>query len=325
MNPASIINCPGRRPPSRRLLLWWVILMAIGLCAAAPRTQTAADKKPVYVTASFLDRNDLFIENLQKSEVEILENDQPRQIELMAQEELPTVFGIVFDRSMLPETEESERPGRQSIPDSVAARDISYQLIDKQLGHQTLWVGVFDRELQIAFDASSDGFGAKNAIHQLRGRHTTETPFLYSALFSAVKKMNQRHEKRRVIILFIQALDSETAGKMRQLKNLLASSNVELFAICFASRLGGGGTLASAATTSALKELTQVTSGHAFFTMEYRDHFEDIVRRMLNHLQTLYTFGFTSESASGEPGKLAIKCSRPRSKVRCHPNVPALE
>jgi hypothetical protein len=112
---------------------------------------------------------------------------------------------------------------------------------------------------------------------------------------------------------------------MRQLKNLLASSNVEFFAVSFVSRLGVPGGMPSALTTTLLRELTQATAGQAFFSIDYRDHPEDIVRRLLSHLRTFYTFGFNSESGSTNPGRLTIKCSRPGTKIKQHPTVPILE
>ena len=306
-------------------ILLAVLALSIRTCAAEAQSRAAAKKKPVYVTASFVDRKGLFIENLQKNEVEILEDNQPREIEFMARDELHTVYGIVFDRAMLPDREETERPGRQEVPTNVAARDIAYQLVDKMLGHQALWAGVYDRQLNIVFETASDGFGAKNAIHQMRGTRGSSDSFLYAALFSAVEKMSERHERRRVVILFIQDLDTGTASRLKPVKNLLAASDVELFTICFARRFSGAGSMSSAATTSSLKELTQVTAGNAFFTTDYRDHFEDLVRHLLDQLRTLYTFGFTSQSGGIDPAKLLIKCSRPNSKVRFHPSVPDLE
>ncbi len=312
-----------------RLTAGFAILLAalapsMRACMAQAQSRTAAKKKPVYVTASFVDKKGLFIENLQKSEVEILENNQPREIEFMARDELPTVYGIVFDRAMLPDREDTERPGQQEVPVNVAARDIAYQLVDKLLGRQALWAGVYDRQLNVVFETASDGFGAKNAIHQMRGTRGPGDSFLYSALFSGVERMSERHERRRVIILFIQDLDAGTASRLKPLKNLLATSDVELFTICFARRFSGAGAMSNAATTSSLKELTQVTAGNAYFSIDYRDHFEDLVRHLLDQIRTLYTFGFTSQSGGIDPARLLIKCSRPNSKVRFHPSVPDL-
>ncbi len=301
------------------------IALPVRALAQAPQTRATTAKRPVFVTASFVDRNGLFIEDLQKSEVEILENGQPREIELMAKDELPTAYGILFDRTMIPEREGTERPGQQSVSASVAARDLSYQLIDKLLGRQALWIGLYDQQTQIVFEADGDGFGAKNAISQMRGARGTEDSFLYSSLFSAVEKMNRRHERRRVIILFTQYIDSRTAGRLKALKNLLASSDVEFFPICFARRTGSAGGMHSVATTSSLKDLAQVTAGSAFFTMDYGDHLEDIARRLLDQLRTLYTFGINSQTQPSDFGKLEIKCSRPNSKVKCHPMVPDIE
>ena len=78
----------------------------------------------------------------------------------------------------------------------------------------------------------------------------------------------------------------------------------------------------SAVTTSSMRELTQVTAGTTFFTTDYRGHYEDLVRRLLDQIRTLYTFGFTSQPRGVDTGKLVIKCSRPNSKVKFHPSVP---
>lgn len=277
------------------------------------------------MTASFLDRNDLFIENLQQNEIEIFEDGQPRQIEFMARDELPSVYGIVFDRAMLPDVSERERSGLQSRSSATSARDIAYELIDKLLARQAIWVGAYDQDLQVAFEPAADGFGAKNAIGQLRGRRTQTPSFFLSGVASAISKMNQRHERRRILIFFLESIDSETSGRMRLIKNLLAASNVELFSVSYASRLGVPGGLPPALNASCLRELAQVTAGQAFFSMDFYDHPEDIVRRLVNHFRTLYTFGFHSESGLDKPGKLTIKCSRPNTKIKQHPTVPSLE
>ena len=281
-----------------------------------------AQKRPVYVTASFQDKNSLFIENLDKNEVEIRENGHRRTIEFMAQEELPTVYGIIFDRSILPESDLGLRTELRAVSSATAARSISYELIDKYLGRQAVWVATYESDLQMATKSATDGFSAKNAIDQLRGRRQPADSFLYASLFGAVQYMNQRHEKRRVLILYIQDLDPETAGKMKPLKNLLSASNVELFVVAFTRKLTNRpGMLHSAMTVSAMKELARATSGDAFVATDYRDYYEDLVRRMHLHIRTFYTFGFEAES--DDPGKLSIECTRPGSRVLCHSIVPA--
>jgi len=305
--------------------LWIMTLLAIAGCLKVTAAPANTVKKPVYVTASFLDRNGLFIEDLQMGEVEIFEDNRPRKIEFMAKEEIPTVYGLFFDRSMLPEAPARDRMSSGVVPNSVVARDVACQLIDKQLGRQSIWVGAYDQLAQITFEASSDAFSAKQAVSQLVGIGPQAGSSLYSALFTAVDKMESRHEKRRVIILFLEALDADTASRIQPLKNLLASSNVELFAICFADRRARAGSMPSGMTTYPLRELTQATSGDAFLSMDYGNRFDDLGRRLLAHIRTLYTFGFTSESVPRGKGKLVIKCSRPNSRVRCHAEVPVCE
>jgi len=284
-----------------------------------------AEQAPVYVTASFTDRNGLFIEDLSREEVQVLEDGQPRKLEFMAKDELPTVYGLLFSRALFPETGDEIRRGGFNISSATTARDMAYELIDKHLRRHTLWVGIYEKDFQIALEPTTDGFAAKNSIQQLRGRGNPEDAFLYSGLFSSVSRMNGRHEKRRVLIVFLDLLDAETLGKLKALRNMITSSNVELFLVSFASRLAGSRAgMQPSLSRGALKELGQTTAGDAFFTVDSGDHPEDLVRRLFNQIRTLYTFGFTSNASPERPAKLTITCSRPGSKAKYHPMVPVL-
>ncbi len=284
-----------------------------------------AQQAPVYVTASFTDRNNLFIEDLSREEVQVLEDGQPRKLEFMAKDELPTVYGLLFSRAMFPETGDEIRRGGFNISSATTARDMAYELIDKHLRRHTLWIGAYEKDFQVVLESTTDGFEAKNSIQRLRGRGNPEDAFFYSGLFSSVSRMNERHEKRRVLIVFLDLLDAESLGKWKALKNLITSSNVELFLVSFASRLGGSRAgMQPSLSRGALKELGQATAGDAFFTVDSGDHPEDLVRRLFNQIRTLYTFGFTSNASPDRPAKLAITCSRPGSKAKHHPTVPVL-
>ncbi len=266
------------------------------------------------------------IQDLGKDEVQITEDDKPRKIEFMARDEVPTVYGLLFDYSMLPENPENDyRGARLVVSSATAARSLAHELIDKHLGRQTIWVGGYKKELSIVQDFTTDGFSAKSAIQGMHSGKDTVEPFLYSALVAAVMKMNTRSEKRRVIILFLDALDSDTAGKIKPLKSLLSSSNVELFIVCFVGKLGSGhGGLAPAISRSSLRSLGEATCGEALFATDYGDHLEDLARRLYNELSTLYTFGFESENTAGKPSRLTILCTRPGAKARHHPTFVVL-
>ncbi len=317
-----------KKPCPNRSRLPCLILLIFCWSFVPSRDGAFAQKRPVYVTASFLDKNDLFLENLGRDEVEILEDGQPRRIEFMAMDELPTVYGILFERDMLPENIDDERFSDSMIPTAASARSIAYELIDKYLGRQAIWVAAYEREFQLASDTTIDGFAAKAAIQQIRGSssRTRQDSFLYAALMSAVQKMDERQERRRILILFLQDLDSDTASKAKALKNLFSAVNVEFYVVGFTTRLGSRiGASQSSVTLAAMQEIAHTTSGQAFFTISYGQHGEDITRRLLNQLRTLYTFGFEATSSPDHPGTLEIRCSRPGSKVAHHPLVPAFK
>jgi hypothetical protein len=309
---------------ARWCVLCTVMPVVLSVSAAVPGG--VPQQSEVFVTASFVDKNNLFIENLGQDEVQVLENDQPRPIEYMAAQEVPTVYGILFDRSLVPASEETApMGGALNISKASASRNLAYELIDKELGRQTLWVGAYGRDLQVVLDFTPDAFRAKEAIQRIPGNRGREESFLYSALFTSVMRMKDRNEKRRVIIAFVDTLDVETLDKSKPLKNLLSSSNVELFFVCFAARVGSiGGGPGQALTQAGLKSFTQCTAGEALFVGDFRDHLDELTRRFHNYLRTFYTFGIKSEAQSGKATKLTIRCARPGSRVRHHPNTPVI-
>lgn len=310
------------KPQLKSGLGLWLVLLFGWLIAFLPAPLAA--KAPVYVTASFVDKRGLFIEDLNREEVQVFENDQSHEVEFIARDEIPVVYGLIFDLSMLPEGQDVDyRGSRLTISAASAARSMAYDLIDKHLREQTIWVGGYQKELRIVQDFTTDGFTAKDAIQRMHGARGPAQPFLYSALFSGIMKMNTRTEKRRVLIIFMDALDQETLSRLKPLTNLLSSSNVELFIVSFAGKMGSDrGGLQPAMSQSSLKQLAQVTSGEAFFAAEHPEHFEDIIRPLYNQIRTFYTFGF--ETSSEESFRLTIRCTRPGCKVKCHPTVATL-
>ena len=296
------------------------LVFSLGICllvAVTGHAQTAQ----VYVTASLVDRNHLFVENLTSDEVRILEDGNPRAIRFNAMDQLPTAYGILIERSLMPEADVDVR---SAMAGATLAKNILLQLIDKYLGYQQVWMGSYQKDPEDLLDFTGDSFRMKEAVQELTGPHGNTESFLYPALFSAVQKMCERTEKRRVLLLFLEAIDLKTVGKLRPLKNLLATSNIELFVVSFTSRLSTRGGLSPAVSDASLKELAGSTAGEFYAAGLSKDHPEDVVRRLVMQLRTLHTFGFESTSPADNPGRLLIECSRPGSSVQHHPLVPVL-
>ncbi len=281
-------------------------------------------KRPVFVTASFLGKNHMYLEDLSQEEVRVYENGQPRQVEFFAGNEVPTAYGILFDRSFLPRPFEDQVYEPSQIPSAMAATNVAYQLIDQAFGGQVGWVGAYDTELRTATDFTQDSGRIKDVIQQLRGERLLEEPSLYRAIFGAVKKMSLRNEKRRVLVLFLETVDPEVGSKLKPLKNLLAASNVELFVAGFpASRTGMNRGMPSVQSEACLRELAGVTAGGAYFSK--MEGIEGVGRRIANQIRTLYTIGFESSSDSDQPSPLKVECVRPGAKAAFHPVIPNLQ
>ncbi len=296
-------------------------LLASGLFSGPP-----VQPVPIYVSASFMDKNRLYLDNLSREEVRVLEDGEVREVAFLASDEIPIVYGMLFDRALFSRADRSYellRWNQSNVPPVVAAVSTAYQLVDLCMSTQVGWVGVYDQELEVALGFSQDAHRVKEAIQQLRGRKTTEESDFYSAVFGAVDALRQRHEKRRVLIVFLEVLDRNAGERIKPLKNLLSASNVELFVASFASRFGPGYGLPPLASQTALKELSDCTAGSAFF--KDTATVEAMGRRISDQIRSFYTIGFESYSASGQPGTLTIECTRPGVKVRSHSIVPNLQ
>jgi len=159
------------------------VLLILCLGGLQPR-----QRGPVYVTASFVDKNNLFIESLSNDEVQVLENGQVRRIEFMARDEIPVVYGLIFERALFSELQADDRSRYGRVSGSTSAREIAYQLIDKYLGRQAMWVGAYDQGLEVVLDVSFDGSKVKETIQQLQGLRRPPQSLLHGALLSAVTK-----------------------------------------------------------------------------------------------------------------------------------------
>jgi hypothetical protein len=314
---------------AKMMALWPLPLIACILSAivflTAAHGEASFTKREVYVTASFIDKESLFIENLQPDEVRILENGSLRKIELMARDELPTAYGLLFDSTLLT----SDQLGNQrylsaKIPSAVAAQDMAFELIDKHLRNERIWAASYDQNFHLMAAPTNDGFKVKDAINRIRFERDPFGAYAYAGLSAAVEEMNKCFEKRRVVILFLDAMDQQSLGKIPQLQNLLSLSNVELITICFAARVSTGPGVPSAMNRGALLKLAQSTAGQAYFTSDTGGHFEDITRRVYNQIRTFYTFGFQSDAPSDAKTSLVIRCTRNGSKVRFRPFIPVL-
>jgi VWFA-related protein len=300
-----------------------VLLLASLLCSAV--SAVTHSWKPVFVSASFLGKNRMFIEDLSPDEVRVYENGKPRTIEFLAGREVSVAYGILFDQSILPQPFDDPRLDANRVSTSMAAMNVAFQVLDQALGRQIGWVGVYEKDLRYPQDYSADTGRLKDAIQALRGHRTLDESFLYGALFNSIQKLSQRNEKRRVLILFIHTMDMATADKIKPLKNLLSASNVEFFVAGFAPKTGSRASsgLPPEQNEAAIRELASVTAGNAYFT--YLEGIEGLGRRISNQIRTFYTIGFEAEAPANPVSTLKIECTRPGVKVTTHPVIPNLQ
>jgi VWFA-related protein len=303
-------------------------MAVIGLLAALflcwPPSGAPAEKTPVFVTASILDKNRLYLETLSRSDIRVFENGQQREVEFLASKEVPVAYGLLFDRDLLPSPYDDPRRNQFGVPSSTAATNVAYQLLDQALGHEVGWVASYDTEFHLAMDFTQDAGRIKDAIQLMSRERYIEEPELFSALMEAVGKLSRRNEKRRILIVFVDYLDMKTGGKLKPLKNLLSASNVELFVVGVGnSKITGDHGMPTAQSEASLRELTGVTAGGAYFAL--LDGIEGMGRRIAYQINTYYTIGFQAESPRDQPGKMKIDCTVAGAKVTAHPVVPILQ
>jgi Ca-activated chloride channel homolog len=274
-------------------------------------TQAAPDTSgTLKLIVTVTDEKGRFINGLTKDSFGVFEGKSAREISYFDADDAPLSVVILLDVS---------RSVHSRIID--AAKQMAVKFI--RLGHpeNEYFVAEFNdkwreltawtRDEQVITDALREvGMAAADARRQKpQPRGYTA---LYDACFGALEQMERAaHRKRVILILTDGGRDNASTRKPGELRRLIATSGVLLYAVALSLP---NYELMDFEGQKNLAELVKPTGGRAYFPGDGLE-IEAVIERVALELRRQYVVGFTPTNAaqSGKWNKVKIKVTPPRN------------
>ncbi len=298
------------------ILLSW--FLANGVAAQQPgsssasnqaATSTAGQTPPdntvrvrvelVNVLATVTDKKNHLVLNLNKDDLQVLENNQPQKIGFFSREtDLPLRIGLLIDSS-------------NSIRDRLRfEQEAAVEFLNDAVrpGKDQAFVVGFDVEPQLLQDYTDDLDKLGTAIRNIQAGGGTG---LYDAIFFACRQKMlifppPEPYLRRVMIIISDGQDNESEHTREEALSMAQRAEVTIFAISTSQGGSNAGTGPNSRGDKVLTRLAQETGGRVFFPFEATDlsaNFQEIARE----LRSQYSVAYVSTNPAHDGTFRAIK------------------
>jgi Ca-activated chloride channel family protein len=272
---------------------------------APPSFSTALDM--VNVTVTVRDAHGRLMTDLLPEEFIVKEDGRPQVVEVFArahepgQDDVLTLdLGLLLDTStsMLEQLKLSQEAATRFLESVPRARE--------------LFTIFFDHEIRVSRYDSENQQGLFDRIHAAKGGGDT-------ALYDAMAVYLSRVEGaggRKVLVLFTDGEDSRSELALPEVMQLLRSSRVCVYPICFPSFAPGSSRAIK--SRAVLQQFADMTGGTLFNPSQSRD-LAAVYRKILDELGSQYVLGYVSDNqkADGKVRRLVVELpNRKDLKVR---------
>lgn len=247
------------------------------------------DTELVNMSVRVVDRFNRPIANLQKSDFKIYEDNVLQQIEYFSQEEVPTNYSMVIDTSgsMRSQIEKVIEAGKILVKSNRPEDETS---IIRFSGKQ-------DLEIVQEFTSSKEDLDYTLENMYIGAGQTV----LIDALYLSAERVNEYEKtvnddrKRRALILVSDGEDRSSFYTEKQLFQLLAETNVQIYVVGFVKELDDKGNFIQKSEQSKarsfLQKLADQTGGKAYFP-ENVSQLNTIAQDISSEMRTQYSIGY---------------------------------
>jgi Ca-activated chloride channel homolog len=265
----------------------------------APDNTVRVRVELVNVLATVTDKKNHLVLNLNKDDLQVLENSQPQQIRFFSREtDLPLRIGMLIDSS-------------NSIRDRLRfEQEAAVEFLNDAVrpGKDQAFVVGFDVEPQLLQDYTDDLDKLGTAIRNIQAGGGTG---LYDAIFFACKQKMlifppPEPYLRRVMIIISDGQDNESEHTREEALSMAQRAEVTIFAISTSQGGSKAGTGPNSRGDKVLTRLAQETGGNVFFPFEASDltaNFQEIARE----LRSQYSVAYISTNPAHDGTFRAIK------------------
>jgi Ca-activated chloride channel family protein len=248
------------------------------------------DTELVNLNVRVVDRLSRPIANLKPADFQIYEDNVLQQIEFFSQSEVPTNYSMVIDNS---------GSLRSQIEQVIEASKILIN--SNRPGDETSIIRFVGRDkIEILQDFTPNKDDLEYAVENLHidGGQTA----LIDAVYLAAERVNEYQQtvgdpdnKRRALILVSDGEDRQSFYNEKQLFQLLAETNVQIYVVGFVKDLDDkSGFIRKSEQSKAksfLQKLATETGGRAYFP-DSVSQLNDIAREISTELRTQYSIGY---------------------------------
>ena len=290
-----------------------VALIALTASAASPQAppRFAVGLEEVHIALSVRDAKGKVVSNLKADDFEVTEDGRPQKIALFARgidegqdtaaarEALALDLGLLLDTSssMLEELKLSQEAASRFLEAIPRARE--------------LYTIFFDQDIRVSRYDSENQQGLFDRIHAAKGGGNTA---LYDAIAVYLSRV-QDTTGRKVLVLFTDGEDTNSAIAFNEVLKLVRSSRVTIYPIAFG--MYGSGPARNLRPRAVLEQLAAMTGGQVFTPRSSRD-LAGIYDRILEDLAAQFVVGYISDNPArdGKFRKVKVTVKVPGLTVR---------
>jgi VWFA-related protein len=250
---------------------------------------------PVLVT----DRNDRLVTGLEKTHFRLFDDKVEQVITHFGSEDVPVSIAILFDcsGSMGPKLQKSRAAVTEFI--RTANPDDEFALI------------LFADRAQLVsrFSTRTDELQNRLLYAQSRGRTA-----LLDAIYLALDLMKTAKHSRKAILIISDGGDNSSRYSMREVKNRVKESDVQVYSIGILESLGMRGRSAEELAGPALLDEIAGVSGGRLFEIDNLNELSDVASKIGVALRNQYMLGFAPSEAKrdGKYHRIVVKLDAPK-------------
>ncbi len=262
-----------------------------------PTFKTGAQIVPLYITV--LDSTKRLVPDLQESDFEIFDNNQPAKIILFQNEPEPFSVVVMLDTS-------------GSMTGSIdLLRDAAEQFLIRLLPEDRGMVGAFNDKIQFPIrDFTANRDELISALKDVDFGYPTR---LFDAIEASLDEL-QRIKGRRVVLVFTDGDDTASKIGMGDVLDRARTDEAMIYSIGLESVYFNGQSKVRTRPDRGLKRLSDETGG-GYFELKKTDDLGPTFTRVAQELHSQYVLGF-SPATDGKQHKVEVRLKKPGLTAR---------